>query len=90
MAAPGRSDVNVWPGRWRGPTRPVSTLVSTKWADRAGYPACFTQRFTHDRHAVECAIPPRYAARYALLVRTLALVLGQFAPVVRTLGSQPP
>lgn len=29
-----------------------------------------------------------YAARYALLVRILALMLGQFALVVRTLGSQ--
>lgn len=38
----------------------------------------------------ECVTLPRYAARYALLVRILALVLGQFAPVVRTQGSQPP
>lgn len=36
-----------------------------------------------------CAILPQYAARYALLVRIRALVLGQFAPVVRTTGSQP-
>lgn len=36
-----------------------------------------------------CAILPRYAVRYALLVRILALVLGQFAPVVRTLVRPP-
>lgn len=36
-----------------------------------------------------CVILPRYAARYALLVRILALMLGQFAPVVRMSGSQP-
>lgn len=82
--------VNVWPGRWRGTDRAVSTLVSTKWADlgggvgpssRGGSRTIFTQ--------LKCVSLTRYAARYALLVRTLALVLGQFAPVVRTTGSQP-
>lgn len=82
--------VNVWPGRWRGTDRAVSTLVSMKWADpgggvgpssRCGSRTIFTQ--------LKCVTLTRYAARYALLVRTLALVLGQFAPVVRTTGSQP-
>lgn len=88
----GRSDINVWPGRWRGADRAVSTLVSTKWADpaggvgpisRGGSRTIFTQS--------NCVTLTRYAARYALLVRTLALalVLGQFALVVRTTGSQP-
>lgn len=35
-------------------------------------------------------ITPRYAARYALLVRILELVLEQFAPVVRTQVRNPP
>lgn len=48
-------------------------------SSRGGSRTIFTQS--------ECAILRRYAARYALLVRTL--VLGQFAPVVRAIGSQP-
>lgn len=50
------------------------------------YRSCSAQCFTLS----ECVIPPWFAAKYALLVRILALVLGQFAPVVRTPGSQPP
>jgi len=66
--------------------RPVSTI----WAAPAG--SAGPDSRSASRTIVtqsECAITPRYAARYALLVRTLALVLGQFAPVVRTTGSQP-
>lgn len=77
--------INVWPGRWRETDRPVSNLVSTKWTVPAGSAlAWFTQRFTHDRHAVGVRDTPRYVARYALLVRILALGLRQFAPLVRT------
>lgn len=51
----------------------------------------FAERFTHDRHAAGVREPAaRYEARYALPVRIMALVLVQFAPVVRTQGSQPP
>lgn len=47
----GRSHVDVWPSRWRGTDRPVSTLVSTSWADSAGYLACFAHSVTHGYHA---------------------------------------
>lgn len=53
------------------------------------------QTFMHDLYAdsscgFDSVVVPKYAARYALLVRILVLVMAQFAPVVRTLGSQSP
>lgn len=77
--------VNVWPGRWSGTDQPVSTLVSTKWAAPAGGVGPGSR--SASRSIVtqsECATLRRCAARYALLVRILALALRQFAPVVRT------
>lgn len=82
--------VNVRPGRWRGTDQPVSALVSTKWADRAGYPACFTQRFTHDRHAVGVCDHAEVRSQ----VRAAGTHPGADTGPVRTggshLGSQPP
>lgn len=71
--------------------RPVSTLVSTIWASPAGSagPGSRSASRTIVTQS-ECATLRRCAARYALLVRILALALRQFAPVVHTLGSQPP
>lgn len=77
--------VNVWPGRWRGTDQSVSTLVSTIWAAPAGSAGPGSRSASRTIAAQsECANLPQYAARYALLVRILALALRQFAPVVRT------
>lgn len=77
MAAPGRSDVNICQrlARSLARNRSVGTHpgiheigISSKRGHRPGSRSASRTIVTQS----ECAIPLRYAARYALLVRILA------------------